>query len=100
MRLAAYSPKIDRMKQDAPFREIGKRLRKIRSGFTHLNQGEFAEHLNVSQPRYSNWENGARRITLDEAIKLCEIYGLTLDAIYLGRLDGLSENVRKIMLAD
>lgn len=35
------------------------------------------------------WENGLRRPSLDEAILLCDSFGVTLDWLYRGRYDGL-----------
>ncbi|BAQ69202.1 helix-turn-helix domain-containing protein [Rhodovulum sulfidophilum] len=78
------------------FKEIGIRLERIRLGFSDLNQKDWAKKHGFGPTQYNNWENGVRRIPVDAAEKLCSLYGLTLDAIYRGRLDGLSENARKV----
>ena len=80
---------------DTPYLDIGKRLEAIRLHFSGLNQRAWAEKHGFPQTRWNNWEKGVRRIPVDEAELLCQRYGLTLDAIYRGRLDGLSENARK-----
>lgn len=61
-----------------------------------MSQKDWAQKHGFSVTRYNNWETGARRIPVDEADKLCDRYGLTLDAIYRGRLDGLSEKARNV----
>jgi transcriptional regulator with XRE-family HTH domain len=81
---------------DLPYADIGARLRQVRLGFSSMSQREWAEKHGFPATRYNNWETGARRIPVDEAERLCELYGLTLDAIYRGRLDGLSEYARKV----
>jgi transcriptional regulator with XRE-family HTH domain len=76
--------------------EIGNRLRRLRETYAPgLSQREWAERHNFSPTQYNNWEKGKRRITVDEAQRLCDAYGLTLDFVYRGRRDGLSENARK-----
>lgn len=82
--------------EPAPYKSIGDRLARIRLGFSDLSQKAWAEKHGFPQTRYNNWETGARRIPVDDAERLCDLYGLTLDAIYRGRLDGLSENARKV----
>lgn len=78
------------------YKEIGDRLRIVREHFSDLNQKEWAEKHGFNKTQYNNWEVGARRIPVDEAEKLCDRYGLTLDAIYRGRFDGLAENARNV----
>lgn len=80
-----------------PFAAIGQRLEAVRRGLSDLTQREWAEKHGFSPSQYNNWATGARRIPVDEAARLCELYGLTLDAIYRGRVDGLSEKLRKIL---
>ncbi|NRB18061.1 MAG: helix-turn-helix transcriptional regulator [Rhodobacteraceae bacterium] len=82
---------------EAPeYAEIGARLTLIRTSLSDLTQRAWAEKQGFNQTQYNNWEKGIRRITVDAAEVLCTKYGLTLDAIYRGRLDGLSEIARKI----
>jgi DNA-binding XRE family transcriptional regulator len=76
--------------------EVGERLRRIRQGFSDLTQKAWAEKNGFNSTQYNNWEKGVRRIPVEAAAKLCDLYGLTLDAIYRGRVDGVSENARKV----
>lgn len=84
------------MTKQPDFPEIAARLVKIREGFSDLNQKDWAAKHGFSHTQVNNWEKGVRRIPVDAAEKLCDIYGLTLDAIYRGRLDGLSEKALKV----
>lgn len=80
---------------DAPqFQAIGRRLAAIRQAESSMNQREWAEKHGFGITQYNNWEKGVRRISMDEAERLCELYGLSLDFIYRGRLNGLPENIR------
>jgi transcriptional regulator with XRE-family HTH domain len=60
-----------------------------------LSQKAWAEKHNFNVTQYNNWERGVRRIPVESAEALCDSYGLTLDFIYRGRRDGLSENALK-----
>lgn len=71
--------------------DIGARLKAIRAAFSVLGQREWADRNGFNFSQYNNWERGERRIPVESAEKLCETYGLTLDFIYRGRRDGLSE---------
>lgn len=77
--------------------EIGQRLAAIRAAFGGLSQKAFAGRHNFAVTQYNNWETGARRIPVEAAEKLCEAYGLTLDFVYRGRRDGLSESASKVL---
>lgn len=83
--------------QEFPYAEIGQRLEALRRGFSDLSQKAWAEKHNFNPTQYNNWAKGSRRITVDAAELLCDRYGLTLDAIYRGRLDGVSEKARNIL---
>ena len=78
---------------------IGRRLGQFREAINpKLNQRGMAEIADVSEGGWSTFETGNRRITLNVAIGLCKQYdGLTLDWIYLGRTDGLSPRLRKLL---
>lgn len=67
---------------------IGARLTLTR-GIIGGNQKEFAERADVGKSTYNQYEKGKQRPDLDEAIKLCDRYGLTLDWIYFGDPSGL-----------
>lgn len=77
--------------------EIGERLRHIREHFSDLTQKEWAERHGFNPTQYNNWEKGVRRIPVEAAEKLCELYGLTLDFIYRGRRDGLADTALNVL---
>lgn len=77
------------------YEDIGARLASIRTTFSDLSQKAWAEKHGFGLTQWNNWEKGTRRIPVEAAEKLSDLYGMTLDAIYRGRLDGLSENARK-----
>lgn len=77
------------------FTEVGARLKATRLAFSDLKQSAWAEKHGFQPTQWNNWEKGMRRIPVDNAEKLCDLYGLTLDFIYRGRLDGLSEKAAK-----
>lgn len=84
------------MQEDAnQFIQIGIRLRSIREAFSDLGQASWAQRHGFSPTQYNNWERGIRRIPVDDAQRLCDAYGLTLDFIYRGRRDGLSDIASK-----
>ena len=84
-----------RMTNPPEFAEIGERLGRIRKVFSDESQKAWAEKNRFNTTQYNNWEKGNRRIPVERALELCERYGLTLDYIYRGRSDGLSDNLRK-----
>lgn len=85
------------MAMNEPFEheQIGKRLARVRAAFSDLNQKDWASKNRFNVAQYNNWERGTRRIPVEAAMQLCEAYGLTLDYLYRGRSDGLSESLRK-----
>lgn len=80
---------------DKQYVEIGNRLAAVRQSFSELNKKDWAEKNGFNTTQYGNWETGLRRIPVESAEKLCNLYGLTLDFIYRGRRDGLSERASK-----
>lgn len=68
--------------------DVARRLALARRAFD-LNQQEFGESADMSQPQYSQSESGKRLLTLPYALKFCDRYGLTLDWIYRGDPSGL-----------
>lgn len=83
------------MGEERMYKEVGKRIDRLR---THLGltQVAFCAKHGFSTTQYTNWKSGLRRPSVDEAMKLVDAYGLTLDFIFRGREDGLSENMRKV----
>lgn len=87
-----YSMSADAKKPEYP--EVGLRLAAIRQAESSMNQKEWAEKHGFGVTQYNNWEKGIRRITVDEAERLCARYGLTLDFIYRGILSGVPESIK------
>lgn len=85
------------MTDDAEFAQIGARLEAIRKAFSDLSQKDWAQKHGFAVTRWNNWEKGFRRIPVDEAEVLADLYGLDLDFIYRGRRSGLSENASKVL---
>lgn len=83
--------------EDQQYAAIGARLAAIREGFSDLKQKAWAERHQFNPTQWNNWERGVRRIPVECAEKLCGLYGLTLDFIYLGRRDGLAERASKVL---
>ena len=52
------------------------RLKELRQR-TNLNQEDMAPLLGISLSTYRTWEQGVARITLENAVKICEIIGCT-----------------------
>lgn len=83
------------MTDQPEFHEIGERLARIRRAFSDESQKAWAEKNRFNPTQYNNWEKGSRRIPVEHAMDLCTRYGVTLDFVYRGRSDGLSESLRK-----
>lgn len=79
------------------FEEIGIRLRELRRSFGGRSQAEWAALHGFRATQYNNWERGERRIPLESSELLADRYGLTLDWIYRGREDGLSQTARNTL---
>ena len=80
-----------------PHSEIGRRLISVRVAFTSDSVRAFAKRMDVSAMTVSGWETGSRRVPVESAELYCDMFGLTLDWIYRGRRDGLSETASKMV---
>ena len=58
-----------------------------------MSQAEFAAGAEIARNTYNQWEMAKGRPSLDEAIKLCDTYNLTLDWIFLGDPGGLNYTI-------
>ena len=63
--------------------DIATRLRHTREALG-VNQREFARRVNLKPNRYSQYETGARPLTINAAHRICDEYGVTLDWLYRG----------------
>jgi transcriptional regulator with XRE-family HTH domain len=71
---------------------IAQRLIATREAFG-LSQLEFAIRAGIPGNTYNQYERARSRPSLDFAVRLCEIYGLTLDWIYFGDIRGLRHDL-------
>lgn len=97
MEVTKIAQKVAMSAEENQHLEIGRRLTAVRLAFSDLSQKAWAKKHRFSQSQYSNWENGIRRIPVESAERLCDLYGLTLDFVYRGRRDGLSESASKLL---
>jgi transcriptional regulator with XRE-family HTH domain len=62
---------------------IATRLRHTREAL-RVNQREFARRANLKPNRYNQYESGARPLSIEAALRICDEYGITLDWLYRG----------------
>ncbi len=72
---------------------IAERLEIIRA-VKGLTQKEFATQAGVSENAYSQYKKAIQAPDLEQANKLCDTWGLTLDWIYRGDNSGLAPDLR------
>ena len=83
------------MTDDPPFADIAARLIWHREVIEKTTQVQYAERIGVKRPRLANWEQGQSRLSLDGALQLRRIYGLSLDFMYEGIDDALPMTLRQ-----
>lgn len=78
-----------------PWQDIADRLIAARRalGYGDKMQAEYARNAGLKPKRYSNWESGSYRISIDGALALRERYGLSLDFIFCGSVAMLPNKV-------
>lgn len=69
---------------------IGNNIYKLRTA-EKMSQGDLADRLNVSRQSVSKWETDAAVPDLDKLMKLCDVFGVSLDEI-TGRVTCGREN--------
>ena len=50
------------------------------------SQGFVADHLGINRATYTQMENGNRKITVEDIVRLCELYGVSMDDLINGRV--------------
>ncbi len=75
---------------------IAARLRRTREALA-LRPSEFADRARIARNTYSQWESAKGRPRIDEAMQLCDTYGVTLDWIYLGDPSGLPHRLAQAL---
>lgn len=76
----------------AELEEIGARLKLLREAM-QMEQAAFARLVGIEPQAWNNYERGFRRISIDQAKKLCATTGVSLDWIYRGIAAGLPINL-------
>lgn len=74
--------------------EIGRRLTALRTARA-LTPAELCRDLGFAANAYSQYESGTRRPNLDDMMRLALAYGVTLDFIYLGKIDGIAHDMAR-----
>jgi len=75
----------------------GEKIHQIRK-MSGMTQEELAEKMNVSRQTISKWETGASAPDLENAIRLCELFQISLDDFMKGKQS--MEDETKISLQD
>lgn len=70
------------------------RLRWVRNHFG-LSQTQFAASVDAKIKQYNHWEKGRQRLSLDGALRINAVYGISLDFLFLGRSDALPISMLK-----
>lgn len=78
--------------ENASVENVAKRLVWLRN-FLGLSQRDFASAIGVLPSQLNNWEKGRHRLSLEGALKINEIFGTTLDFIYLDRRNSLPHDM-------
>lgn len=81
------------IQNDRPFADIAARLKWHRE-IEGLTQDDYAAKIGMKRPRYSLWEAGTHRLSLDGALALRRRFGLSLDFMYEGIDDALPMTLR------
>jgi transcriptional regulator with XRE-family HTH domain len=71
------------MTDDIDPKEVGLRLKALRKAF-NLSGGYVASTCGLDQSNYSKVERGKVNLTVKDAAKLCKLYDVDLDYIFLG----------------
>ncbi len=62
-----------------------------------MQSKDFAAAADIEPKSYSQWESGNHRLSLSGALAIGAKYGVSLDWLYLGRLDTLPSNLRSAL---
>lgn len=79
-----------------PFEIVGARLIHLRKALG-LKSAEICRQTGISPSLWSQFEQGKRRIPLDDALILRNKYGASLDWLYAGDESGLSLRVAQAL---
>ena len=71
---------------------VGERILRVRKAHG-LSQSQFVRKIGFSVTALSGWESGRGRPRIDAAEKIVDVFDLTLDYLYLGRIHTLRHGV-------
>lgn len=84
---------------DKPYTDIGQRLLWHRK-LLGVDQAGYVQPLKgIKRGAYSNWETGASRLSLNGALEIRRVYGLSLDFMFVGNSDALALSLRNEWLS-
>ena len=78
-------------------KSIGRRLTAFRLAKKFNTQAEMAKAIGAEHRQYHVWEKGRGKIPVAYAIRMKEIFGITLDYIYAGDLSGLPSSMSHVI---
>lgn len=73
---------------------VGRRLRLARKALG-LRAVDMYRPLGIPPTTWSNWEQGSKRVSIDEAAKLAANYRIDANWLYLGLTTGLDQTVAR-----
>lgn len=76
------------------YRQVGVRLAACRRALG-MDAVDICREMNFRQNTYSQWESGKSRVNLDDAIRLCDRYGVTLDFLYRNDISGVRSDLAR-----
>lgn len=79
-------------------KDVARRLKiaRLALGYTERgDQGGFARNCSMLASTYGNYEQGISVPDYEQAAKLFDAYGITLDWLFYGKPEGLPEHLRK-----
>lgn len=71
---------------------VSPRLQLVREALG-LSKAEFADRIGIDRSSYTKIEKAEKPLLPHIAFKIWELYGVDMNYIYLGRMDGLSARV-------
>jgi transcriptional regulator with XRE-family HTH domain len=77
---------------------VGRRLSHLRHALG-LTQRQLAARLNITGPRWANYEVGTSRIPVDIALRLVEKWEVSLDWVYYGNEAMMPKSILKAIKA-
>lgn len=69
---------------------LGERIYTLRTA-KNLSQGDLAEQVDVSRQSVSKWETDTSVPDLDKLVKLCDLFGVSMDELVRGEVPQMAE---------